>query len=71
MTAADHRIAALEGQVAELAAEVSDLREQALMIRTIEELALLRFGYTPPSGYQGILKAPRPSHLRPVDGGRR
>jgi hypothetical protein len=49
MATAAQRIADLEGQVADLATEVSKLRKQAFVVRTLEEMALERAGY----GYHG------------------
>jgi hypothetical protein len=45
MTRAEQRIADLEDQVAGLAAEVTNLRAEAFVLRTLEEAALDRYGY--------------------------
>jgi len=58
--------AALRDQVDSLAAEVAKLREQAFMLRTIEEMWLEHCGYPVT---RGARTGPRPRHLRPVDGG--
>jgi hypothetical protein len=65
MTAQAQRIADLERQVAELAAEVGTLRAEAFIVRTIEEI---RAGAAAPR-----MPGPsprRPRHLSVVAGGR-
>jgi len=61
---------ALQGEVAELAEQVRQLRRDAFTIKTLEEMMLEemmleRSGYIPPpDGHAG-----RTRHLRPLDGG--
>jgi hypothetical protein len=56
---------ALSGQVADLAARVAGLEDDAFTIRTLEEMRLRHAGF--PRGTPAA-PAPRPRHLRAVDG---
>jgi len=58
---------ALAEQVADLREEVRHLREQALTLRTVEELAQMREDMR--AGRLKFLPRARPAYLRPVDGG--
>jgi hypothetical protein len=72
MAAVAQRIADLDRQVAELAAEVSSLRQQAFIARTLEDMALARAGYSTSRarGDTGRRSpARRPRHLAVAGGG--
>jgi hypothetical protein len=63
----ERRIADLERQVAELAGEVRDLREQAFVLRTLEEM-WIRFRMD--GGRPAAPGGPQ-RHLAALEGGRR
>lgn len=63
-TAAERRIADLEGQVAELAARIEEVAREACMLRAIEEV----FADTAPA-YGAAVPRRRPRHLSVVGGG--
>jgi hypothetical protein len=68
MAAAAQRIADLEQQVAALSARVEQLAATASVIRTLNELMLVRAGYG--ADDHAGLKPSRPRHLMAVPGGR-
>ncbi len=61
---AEQRLVGLERQVADLAAEMQHLREQAFTLMTIEELILKHRGL-----YPGESAARPARHLHALDGG--
>jgi hypothetical protein len=65
VTRTEQRIAELEDQLAELTAEVGNLREQAFILRSLEEIRVMRAGDT----YSAV-PARRPRHLQLVGGAR-
>jgi hypothetical protein len=67
MTAAEQRIADLEQQLAELAAQVEHLEHEAILIRTVEEMVVRHAGYSIPQ--RAPLKSARPRHLHLIASG--
>ena len=61
MTRTEQRLADLERLMAEQVAEMGRLREQACVVRTLQEMALMHAGYPADPG-----RARCPRHLRLV-----
>jgi hypothetical protein len=65
MATSAQRIAELEQQIADLSVQMAELREHAIVLRTVEEMIVAHRTWNPPWMAAGRRAAP---HLHLVDG---